>query len=154
MTPGTDEVVTAVSPLVARCPTFEAASTTVEYLCSRSVPREALSVVADEVRPDAGPGDGGRWLRWGAWRTARTRVQGSVHPEPVTSRRYYVISDQSSARRARQLLRTGANAQGETFGVHAVPCVGQLASKSQHPSNGVARISRRSRRARPHVEKT
>ena len=153
MTPGTEEVLAAVSPLVARCPTFEAASSTIEYLCNRGVPREALSVVADVVRPAAGRGDGGRWLRWGTWPGARTRVQGSMDPELVMSRRYYVISDQSSARRARRLLAAGADVQGGTFCVHAVPCVGQLSSQSQHPSSGVARISWWSRRARPHFGK-
>jgi hypothetical protein len=146
MTPDTDDALSAVSLLVARCPTFEAASHTVEYLCSRGVPREALSVVADVARP-SGPGDGGRWLRWDAWKTARRRV-------PQRSRRHYVISDQRSARRARRLLATDADAQGETFGVRAVPCVGQLSSKSQHPSHGVVRVRWWSRWARRQLEKT
>lgn len=136
MRPGTDEVLSAMSPLVARCPTFEAASLTVEYLCSRGLPHQALSVVADEVRPAAGPGDGDRFLQWDAWKTARRRVQGSTHP----ARGYYVVSDQRSARRARRLLATGADAQSETFGVRAVPCVGLLSPRSQHPSSGVVRV--------------
>ena len=136
MTPGTDEVLSAMSPLVARCPTFEAASRTVEYLRSRGVPHQSLSVVADEVRPAAGPGDGTRLLQWDAWKTARRRVQGSTHP----ARGYYVVSDQRSARRARRLLATGADAQSETFGVRSVPCVGQLSPKSQHPSSAVVRV--------------
>jgi hypothetical protein len=126
---GSDNVLSAVPPLIARCPTFEAATSTVEYLCSRGVPRQALSVVVDEVQPAAGARDGGRWLRWRRWRAARTRAQRRMHPEPEKSRQYYIISDESSARRARLLLHTGANALEETFGVRAVPCVGQL-----HPS--------------------
>jgi len=131
----TDEVLSATSPLVARCATFEAASSTVDYLCSRGVPREALSVVADRVRPAVAAIQAGRWLHRGKGRSARRRMPGSIDVEPVMSRRYYVISDQSSARRARRLLSTGANAQGETFGVHALPCVGQLSARSLHPSS-------------------
>lgn len=135
MPPGTDDVLSAVSPLVACCATFEAASNTVEYLCSCGVPREALAVVADAARPAAAAIDGGRWLRPGTGRSARKRMRGSIDADPVMSRRYYVLSDQSSARRARQLLCTGANTQGETFAVHALPCVGQLSARALHPSS-------------------
>lgn len=136
MTPGTDEVLSAMSPLVARCSTFEAASRTVEYLCSRGLPHQALSVVADAVRPAAGPSHGRRLLQWDAWRTAHRREQRSRDP----ARGYYVVSDQRSARRARRLLAPGADAQSGTFGARAVPCVGQLSPKSQHPSSGVVRV--------------
>jgi hypothetical protein len=135
--PGSDEVLATGSPLIARCPTFEAAESTVEYLYNRGVPRQALSVVADEVRAAAGAGDGGRWLRWRRWSAARMQVHRSVDPELIITRRYYIFSVQNSARRARLLLRTGANTEDETFGVLAVPCVGQLSSELQHPSHDV-----------------
>ena len=139
--PESEEVLTAVSPLVACCPTFEAASSTVEYLCSEGVPREGLCVMVGGVRPAAGALDRGRWFGRGNGRSARRRVPGSSDSSLMTSRRYYVISDQRSARRARRLLADGADAQGEAFGMHAVPCVGQLPPKSLHPSNGVMRVS-------------
>jgi len=149
MPPGAEKVLSAGSPLVARGATFQAASSTVDYLCSCGVPREALSVVADGVQPAAAAIHACRWLRRGTGRSARRRRPGSIDADPVMSRRYYVISDQSNARRARRLLCTGANAQGETFGVHAVPCVGQLSARSLHPSSGVVRLRWSSRRARP-----
>ncbi len=149
MPPGTDQVLSAVSPLVARCATFEAASRTVEYLYSCGVPREALSVVADGVQPAAAAIHVGQWLHRGTGSSARRRMPGSIDAEPVMSRRYYVTSDQGSAQRARRLLCTGANAQGETFGVDALPCVGQLSARSLHPSSGLVRIKWWSRRARP-----
>lgn len=127
MPSGTDQVRSAVSSLVARCPTFEAASTTAEYLCSQGVPSQALSVVVDG---------------------------GASYSELMPSHRYYVTSDRRNAQRSRKLLATGADAQGAADGLNAVPCVGQLPSESLHPSHGVVRTSRWSRWARPHSGKT
>jgi hypothetical protein len=50
MTARTDDVSVA-SPLVASCPTLKEARRTVEFICDRGVPREAVSVVAEGLRP-------------------------------------------------------------------------------------------------------
>lgn len=62
---------------------------------------------------------------------------------------YYVVSDESNARRARQLLRAGADAQAGRLGVRATPCVGSLPARSAHPSSGVTRVRLWARRSRP-----
>lgn len=121
-----EEVLPTVWPLVARCPTLVEASGTVEYLCGLGMPREALSVVTDE--PDVADGA----------RRSRGRRARSAGDEPETTRRHYVISDEGNARLARLLLRAGADARAETFGMHAVPCVGFLSARSEHPRTDVA----------------
>ena len=144
MPPGTEQVLSVVWPLVASCPTFEAASTTVEYLCRHGVSREGLSVVVDEV-PPPGAIDRRRTFGGGAATNARRRRRRTSDSALTTSRRYYVISEERGVRRARQLLAAGADAKGETFGVPAMPCVGQLSSRSLDRGNGMSRISRWSR---------
>lgn len=56
--------------------------------------------------------------------------------ELVTADRYYVISDQATAREARLLLRGGADARAPSFEMHATPCVGFLPVRRRRPSNG------------------
>jgi hypothetical protein len=50
MAPRTDDL-SAASPLVASSPTFKEATRTVDYLCHLCVPRRALSIVAEGLRP-------------------------------------------------------------------------------------------------------
>lgn len=119
-----EEMLPLVWHLVARCPTLAEASGTVEYLCRLGMPREALSVVTDE----AGVADGAR--------RSRRRLARPADDEQEMTRRHYVVSDEGNARLARLLLRAGADARAERFGMHAVPCVGFLPTPSEHPRNG------------------
>ena len=57
MAPRSDDLPVG-SPLVASCPTFEEATRTVDYLCDFGVPRRALSVVAEGLRPASHDGGG------------------------------------------------------------------------------------------------
>lgn len=140
-----EEMLPVVWPLVAQCPTFAEAAGTVEYLCSLGMPHEALSVVTDQ----ADRADGARRSRGGAAPSARRRLARSRDDEPETTRRHYVVSDEGNARLARLLLRAGADAQAETFGMHAVPCVGFLPTRSEHPRSGAVTARRWARRVRP-----
>ena len=183
MAPRTDDLSVA-SPLVASCPTFKEATRTVDYLCDNGVPRRALSVVADGLRPASEDGRGNDkrpgfragcgWVAGavvglvaglsaggpvlGALMavicalcgeavtatSSRFRAQASAGDrELVIADRYYVISDQASARTARLLLRGGADARAPRFEANSTPCVGSLPVRLPRRSNGEVRAGRR-----------
>lgn len=116
MPPVTDEGSPLLLQLVARCPTLDDATSTMEYLLRQGVRRLALAVL-DHGMP------------------------------PSCADSFYVVADEANARRARQLLRFGADVRVGTLGVRATPCVGSVPAQSAHPSSGGG--GRWRRRSRP-----
>lgn len=76
--------------------------------------------------------------------SCRARQRPSAaHRELVMADRYYVISDQASARTVRLLLRGGADARAPSFEMRSTPCVGSLPVRRRRPGNGEVTVGRR-----------